>query len=89
MGCGQDGHIGTELYDLPKDSLNIMPGGQGVNAIQVTIVPDDVQGVGADGAGRSEEGHAFHFKQMAAVDIIAWKGRRNSEIQLFKRLWPK
>jgi hypothetical protein len=70
-GCGENGEIGTELYDLLEDSLDIVPGGEGVDAVETRVVPDYVQCIGADGAGRSEQREAFHFKQMAAVAIIA------------------
>jgi hypothetical protein len=47
-----------------EDSLDIVPGGESVDAVEMAVVADYVQGVGADGAGRSEQGEAFHFKQM-------------------------
>jgi len=35
-----------------------------VDAVQTGVVPDYVQSIDADGAGRSEQGEAFHFKQL-------------------------
>jgi hypothetical protein len=64
FGSGQDRDFGAELDDLLEDSLDIVAGGEGVDAVETGIVPDYVQRVGADGAGRSEQGEAFHFKQM-------------------------
>jgi hypothetical protein len=58
---------------LRKDSFDIAAGGEGMDAVEMAIVADYVEGVGADGAGRSEEGEAFHFKQMRGCFIIAWK----------------
>jgi hypothetical protein len=39
-------------------------GGEGVDAVEAGVMADYIQGVGADGAGRSEQGEAFHFKRM-------------------------
>ena len=64
MRCGEDGDVGTELDDLLEDSLDVVTSGEGVDAVQTGVVPDYVQGIGADGAGRSEQGEAFHFRRM-------------------------
>ena len=73
FGSGQDRDLRPELYDLLEDSFDIVPRGEGVDAVEIAIAPDYVQGVGADGAGRSEQGEAFHFKQMRGCFIIAWR----------------
>ena len=53
-----------------SDSFDIVAGDEGVDAVEMAVVPDYIQGVGADGAGGSEQGQAFHFKQLAAAAII-------------------
>ena len=44
FGCGKDHDVGTELYDLLEDNLDIAAGGEGVDAVKMAIVADYVQG---------------------------------------------
>ena len=63
VGGSDNRNFGLKFQDLGRQEVDIPAGRQGIHLILVAVAPHDIQGIGSDGAGGTQNGESFHGRR--------------------------